>query len=124
MKNNTYTFYFAYGSNMNQEQMEYRCQNSRPLGKVSLLGYRFIINSRGVATIIPHNYSTVNGVLWLLNLKHEFTLDYFEGVKKKTYFNMTTRQYRIGKLHIFFRGGCTPSLSSVFGNISVLDVSK
>ena len=38
--------------NMNQEQMEYRCLNSRPLGKVSLLGYRFIINSRGVATII------------------------------------------------------------------------
>ena len=86
MKNKTYTFYFAYGSNMNQEQMKYRCLNSRPLGKVSLLGYRFIINSRGVATIIPHNYSTVNGILWLINLKHELTLDYFEGVKKKIYF--------------------------------------
>ena len=86
MKYNTYTCYFAYGSNMNQEQMEYRCLNSRPLGKVSLLGYRFIINSRGVATIIPHNYSTVYGVLWLINLKHELTLDYFEGVKKKIYF--------------------------------------
>ena len=69
MKNKTYTFYFAYGSNMNQEQMEYRCQNSRPLGKVSLLGYRFIINSRGVANIIPNNYSTVNGILWLINPK-------------------------------------------------------
>ena len=96
MKNNTYTFYFAYGSNMNQEQMEYRCLNSRPLGKVSLLGYRFIINSRGVATIIPHNYSTVNGVLWLINLKHELTLDYFEGVKKKIYF----KKYCLSLIHI------------------------
>ena len=86
MKNKTYTFYFAYGSNMNQEQMKYRCLNSRPLGKVSLLGYRFIINSRGVANIIPNNYSTVNGILWLINPKHELILDYFEGVKKKIYF--------------------------------------
>ena len=54
MKNNTYTFYFAYGSNMNQEQMKNRCLKSRPLGKVSLLGYRFIINSKGVATRINH----------------------------------------------------------------------
>ena len=86
MKNKTYTFYFAYGSNMNQEQMKYRCLNSRPLGKVSLLGYCFIINSRGVANIIPNNYSTVNGILWLINPKHELILDYFEGVKKKIYF--------------------------------------
>ena len=86
MKNNTNTFYFAYGSNMNQDQMKFRCLNSRPLGKVSLFGYRFIVNSRGVATIIPRNYSTVRGILWSINLKHEFTLDYYEGVKKKIYF--------------------------------------
>ena len=61
-----------------------------------ILGFIFKIGSIGiwlgmvigltVATIIPHNYSTVNGVLWLINLKHELTLDYFEGVKKKIYF--------------------------------------
>ena len=76
MKNNTNTFYFAYGSNMNQDQMKFRCLYSRPLGKVSLFGYRFIVNSRGVATIIPRNYSIARGILWSINLKHEFTLDY------------------------------------------------
>ncbi|MFL2802657.1 MAG: gamma-glutamylcyclotransferase [Paracoccaceae bacterium] len=40
----------------------------------------------GVATIIPRNYSTVNGVLWSINLKNELNLDYYEGIKKKIYF--------------------------------------
>jgi len=86
LRNNTNTFYFAYGSNMNIEQMNFRCPNSRTLGKISILGYQFIINSRGVATIIPRNYSTVNGVLWSINLKNELNLDYYEGIKKKIYF--------------------------------------
>ena len=86
LRNNTNTFYFAYGSNMNIEQMNFRCPNSRTLGKISILGYQFIINSRGVATIIPRYYSTVNGVLWSINLKNELNLDYYEGIKKKIYF--------------------------------------
>ena len=46
-------FYFAYGSNLNQTQMTKRCPGSRPLYFAELEDMKFVINARGVATVVP-----------------------------------------------------------------------
>jgi len=46
-------FYFAYGSNINQEQMAFRCNDALPVAIAYVRNFRFVINSMGVATIIP-----------------------------------------------------------------------
>lgn len=83
--------YFAYGSNMDPRQMECRCPGSVPLGIYRLIGYRFIINNCGVATIVPDENGEVVGIVWSINEEHELTLDKKEGVAKGTYFKETVR---------------------------------
>lgn len=55
--------YFAYGSNMNSAQMETRCPDAKRIGVAELLNHDFIVNGRGVATIVPST-GKVFGVLW------------------------------------------------------------
>jgi len=62
------TYYFAYGSNMNLDQMAYRCPAASVVENVRLDGYRLTFCGRGkgsgVATILPEEGSQVEGVLW------------------------------------------------------------
>lgn len=59
--------YFAYGSNMNLNQMAFRCPDAEVVDTVRLEGYRlaFCMNGggNGVATILPEEGSYVDGVL-------------------------------------------------------------
>lgn len=81
----TERFNFAYGSNMDERQMEERCRDAVFWGKARLSGYRFIINTRGVATVIPLASSDVYGVLWSITASCEKSLDECEGVRRGTY---------------------------------------
>lgn len=72
--------YFAYGSNMDPRQMRVRCPGAVRLDRVTLDGYRFLINRRGVATLEKDRRSSVMGVLWDLSPRCETILDRFEGV--------------------------------------------
>jgi gamma-glutamylcyclotransferase (GGCT)/AIG2-like uncharacterized protein YtfP len=76
---------FAYGSNMDEEQMRDRCPDATAVRTARLLSYLFIINSRGVATVVPAGSSTVHGVLWRITAECEARLDRYEGVKWGTY---------------------------------------
>jgi gamma-glutamylcyclotransferase len=78
--------YFAYGSNMNMEQMQFRCPSAIYLNTVSLSNYKFIINNRGVATVIPKKSSKVYGVLWEITDEDEKNLDNYEGLQFGTYY--------------------------------------
>ena len=78
-------FYFAYGSNMDNSQMKLRCPNTNIESIATLKQYRFIINSRGVATVIPDSSRVVHGVLWNITKDDEKKLDICEGVKWGTY---------------------------------------
>ncbi|GAW28572.1 gamma-glutamylcyclotransferase family protein [Carboxydocella sp. ULO1] len=78
--------YFAYGSNMDEMQMAERCKSAILLGKARLEKYKFLINSRGVASIIPDENSFVEGVVWSLAEQDEKELDRFEGVAKNYYY--------------------------------------
>ena len=55
------TYYFAYGSNMNLDQMAYRCPAAFVVENVKLDGYRLTFCGRGkgsgVATILPEEGS-------------------------------------------------------------------
>lgn len=75
--------YFAYGSNINLEQMAFRCPAAEPIGPASVDGFRLTFcgdtSGAGVATILPDKGSQVNGLLWLLTENCESSLDFYEG---------------------------------------------
>ena len=77
------TYYFAYGSNMNLDQMAYRCPAASVVEPVHLEGYRLTFCGRGkgsgVATILPEEGSRVEGVLWKITPECEKSLDFYEG---------------------------------------------
>ena len=77
--------YFAYGSNMNRPQMNFRCKSSSAVAIAKLPNWKFLINSRGVATLVPKNGKAAYGVVWAISRDNEKSLDYYEGVREKVY---------------------------------------
>lgn len=73
------TLYFAYGSNINLEQMAERCPDATPVGPVTLEGYELQFRGGGFATIAPCEGSQVQGLLWKLTPRCECRLDIYEG---------------------------------------------
>ncbi len=72
--------YFAYGSNINLEQMRFRCPDAIPVMPVTLLGYELGFRGHaGVATILPKEGTVVHGLLWDLTPQCEQSLDRYEG---------------------------------------------
>ena len=80
--------YFAYGSNMDPDQMRRRCPTSRFEGTAILPDHKleFTLRSRrrrcGVANVVPTQYSSVFGVLYRINGSHDWkVLDLAEGFR-------------------------------------------
>ena len=71
--------YFAYGSNINVEQMEYRCPDACIVGPVALENYELLFRRGGFATITPCEGGKVHGLLWSLTPECERSLDMYEG---------------------------------------------
>ena len=73
-------YYFAYGSNMNLEQMRRLCGwHFKVLGAVELPNYEFGPDSRGYANIREKQNSKIFGVLYELDQHALDILDEFEG---------------------------------------------
>lgn len=72
--------YAAYGSNINLEQMAYRCPHSTVAGTAMLKGYE--LQFRHHATIEPNEESEVPVLLWELDSQDEKFLDCYEGEPK------------------------------------------
>jgi gamma-glutamylcyclotransferase (GGCT)/AIG2-like uncharacterized protein YtfP len=83
--------YFAYGSNMLQDQMKERCPNHRYFGHGILKGFRWIITERGYANIIKSEADEVRGVVYRINEEDEASLDKAEGVHNGSYWKETHR---------------------------------
>jgi len=83
--------YFAYGSNMHRAGMAVPCPEAKPMGAARLPDYRFRINRRGVATVVPEPGATVHGILWSVNDDCLRALDRFEGVARGFYRRLTRR---------------------------------
>ena len=71
--------YFAYGSNINLEQMELRCPNAQVVGPVTLNDYELQFRGYGFATIAPRKGNVVHGLLWKLTPACEQALNRYEG---------------------------------------------
>lgn len=71
------TLYIAYGSNINLQQMAYRCPTAKPVQTAMLKGFE--LQFKGVATIAPNENSQVPVLLWKLKASDERNLDKYEG---------------------------------------------
>ncbi|MFC2019536.1 gamma-glutamylcyclotransferase family protein [Chloroflexota bacterium] len=78
-------YYFAYGSNLNQEQMHERCPDSKPLFIATLPNYKLVFSgySRkwhgGVATIKAFRGERVSGAIYEVSEGDLGRLDRHEG---------------------------------------------
>ena len=85
--------YFAYGSNMSASQMARRCPAAVADGLVTIPSWRFAINRRGVATLVPDAAKEVTGLIWRVTHACELSLDRHEGVNaghyRKTYLEVS-----------------------------------
>ena len=71
--------YFAYGSNINLDQMRYRCPDASVYRQAVLDNYDLRFRGSGVATVEPKEGACVYGLLWELTDKCEASLDRYEG---------------------------------------------
>ena len=78
--------YFAYGSNINLDQMSVRCPNATVIGPVTLNNYELTFRGRmdgcGVANIEPKKGSAVPGLLWRITSQCEAALYIYEGAPR------------------------------------------
>lgn len=72
--------YFAYGSNMDLEQMKFRCRGGyEVLGIGKMQNWKIFINNRGYANISPQEESIVYGLMFNINSESLRLLDRYEG---------------------------------------------
>lgn len=82
--------YFAYGSNMSDEQIRQRCPSHRFICIANLPGYRLAFTRRsekrrcGVADVVPAAEESVWGVVFEMCLADLAALDRHEGVYAKS----------------------------------------
>ncbi len=77
--------YFAYGSNMVLEAMRERCPTARVLAPAVLHDWRYRINDRGFATVVPEAGGIVHGLLWEIDARAEAELDVYEALEEGMY---------------------------------------
>ena len=73
------SLYFAYGSNLNLEQMLLRCPTAEPVGPLTLPDWQ--LEFRGVADIVPCPGAEVVGALYRVWEQDELALDRYEGYR-------------------------------------------
>lgn len=75
-------YYVAYGSNLNKEQMKYRCPGARPVYTGFLDNWELIYRrslTGAYATIRRRKKSRVPVVVWEIGASDEYSLDRYEG---------------------------------------------
>ena len=83
--------YFAYGSNLNHHQMNFRCSDSKYIKKFTLQGYKLCFSHMtnnsiyGHANIVKNKKSSVTGAIWNISKEDEKELDQYEGVDYNYY---------------------------------------
>lgn len=74
--------YIAYGSNMDLEQMAFRCPDAELIGKGKIKNFRLMFKgsqSGNYATIEPEKNFEVPILLWKISKRDEERLDRYEG---------------------------------------------
>ena len=74
--------YIAYGSNMVEEQMAYRCPNARLIGTGQLPNHRLEFYLHATVERSRAKGASVPVAVWEINEEDEKNLDYYEGFPK------------------------------------------
>ena len=75
-------YYMAYGSNLNKEQMRYRCPGAKARGTALLAGYRLAFKGSKTGaylTIVEDPEGFVPVGIWSITKEDENNLDLYEG---------------------------------------------
>ena len=116
-------FYFAYGSNMNHEDMKIRCADSIYLGRGILKGYKFVYDGysnsdeNAVADIIKCENSVVYGGIFKITQKDLQMLDVYEGYPKfykRIILPIENEDNKILLAHVYYRDGYRPGKPSIY----------
>ena len=96
--------YFAYGSNLNHQQMKnIRCVGSEYLKSIFLKDYKLLfchpnkLNKYGYGNVVKKKGSKVPGAIWEITKKHEKILDRYEEFPhsyQKKYFYLKGKKIR------------------------------
>jgi gamma-glutamylcyclotransferase (GGCT)/AIG2-like uncharacterized protein YtfP len=79
IQNTNQELYFAYGSNMNTDQMKERCGNGfKAVGPAQLNNYEFGFDKNGYANIRPKQGEYVWGFIWEIETSCIKSLDQYE----------------------------------------------
>lgn len=111
--------YIAYGSNINLEQMAYRCPHSKVLGISEIKD--FVLEFRGVATIVPKENASVPVLIWELDERDLPVLNKYEGFpsfyrQEKMPFELNGKSYK-GMAYLMNRGTIFPPSPQYYNTI-------
>ena len=111
--------YIAYGSNINLEQMAYRCPHSKVVGTSEIKGYE--LEFRSVATIVPNKGASVPVLIWELDDRDLPILNRYEGWprlyrQKKMPFEMDGKSYE-GMAYLMNHGIISPPSQQYYNTI-------
>lgn len=111
--------YLAYGSNINLEQMAYRCPTAKVIGATMLPNQE--LNFRRVATIDPKEGAEVPVLVWEIGQQDEINLDYYEGfprMYRKEIFELEVNgKMRECMAYVMNHGGISPPSSQYYNGI-------
>lgn len=91
-------YYIAYGSNLNLEQMAYRCPKSKPVKKAYLKGWKLSFNVHADVMPTGKKSDTVPVLLWDIHKDDWASLDRYEGYPK---------YYIKEKIPVYYEDGTT-----------------
>lgn len=111
--------YIAYGSNINLEQMAYRCPHSKIVGTSEIKDFE--LEFRGVATIVPNKGATVPVLIWELDERDLPILNRYEGHlhlyrQEKMLFELNGKSYE-GMAYLMNRGSISPPSPQYYNTI-------
>lgn len=111
--------YIAYGSNINLEQMAFRCPHSRVVGTSEIKDYE--LEFRGVATIVLKENASVPVLIWELDARDLPTLNKYEGYpsfyrQEKMYFELDGKAAE-GMAYLMNRGEISPPSPQYYNTI-------
>ena len=111
--------YIAYGTNINLEQMAYRCPHSKVVGTSEIKNFE--LEFREVATIVPKENMKVPVLIWELDERDLPMLNKYEGFpsfyrQEKIPFEMDGKSYE-GMAYLMNHGTISPPSPQYYNTI-------
>ena len=75
--------YFAYGSNLSERAMQFRCPGAVKVKALTLIGAKLVFRGAADIEVTDDPNDTIEGGVWQITKKHERTLDSYEGASRR-----------------------------------------